>query len=472
MEFNVNKYKKLITNTAVLALGTLGSKLLVFLLMPLYTRLLSSSQYSTADIISQTANLLIPLVSLGMYEAVFRFAMDRERDSRRTLTTGLFMTLAGAGVLALFLPLLCKIEYFDGYFILIYLYVLCSSVHYLVSRYTRAIGQNTLFAVQGIVSTALNIGFNIIFLVFFDMGVTGYVLSVIVADFIAAGFLFVRLRLWKSISIRHFDRGLLREMLRYSVPLIPTTVFWWVTNVADRYIIRGVLGDGINGLYAAAFKIPTILLLLSSVFTEAWQFSAVTERDEGKSEHAEFFSVVFNSFQGMLFISASVLIAFSKIFARILFAPSYYEAWQYMPLLVSATVYSSLVTFMGSVYLVDKKSIHSFITAFIGAAVNMALNVLLIGPMGANGAALATFVCYLIVYIIRAVTTKKMIPFKQYPVKVTANTVIILAQSVFLIFELPLMYAAQLIAAALIFALNAKPILGGVAKVLRKIKRK
>ena len=471
MEFKVNKYTKLVTNTAVLALGTLGSKILVFLLMPLYTRLLSSSEYSTADIISQTANLLIPLISLGMYEAVFRFAMDKERDSRRTLTTGLFMTLAGAGVFALFLPLLCKIEYFDGYFILIYLYVLGASVHYLVSRYTRAIGQNTLFALQGIISTALNIGFNIIFLVFFDMGVTGYVLSVIVADFVSAMFLFLKLRLWKDIAFKHFDKALLREMLKYSVPLIPTTVFWWVTNVADRYIIRGVLGDEINGLYAAAFKIPTILLLLSSVFTEAWQFSAVTERDEGKSEHAEFFGVVFNSFQGMLFISASALIAFSQLFAKILFAPSYFEAWRFMPLLITATVYSSLVTFMGSVYLVDKKSMHSFVTAFIGAAVNMVLNILLIGPMGANGAALATFVCYLLVYMIRAVTTKKMIPFKQYPVKVTLNTVIILTQSAFLIFELPLMYAVQLIGAVLIFALNAKPILGGVAKVLKKVKR-
>ena len=468
----MNKYKKLITNTAVLAIGTLGSKLLVFLLMPLYTRLLSSSEYSTADIISQTANLLIPLISLGMYEAVFRFAMDRERDSRKTLTTGLFMTLAGAGVFALFLPILCKIDYFDGYFILIYLYVLCSSIHYLVSRYTRAIGQNTLFAVQGILSTALNIGLNIVFLIGFDMGVTGYVLSVIAADFLATVFLFFKLGLWKSISPKHFDKKLLREMLRYSVPLIPTTVFWWVTNVADRYIIRGVMGDEINGLYAAAFKIPTILLLLSSVFTEAWQFSAVTERDEGKSEHAEFFSVVFNSFQGMLFISASVLIAFSKLFAKILFAPSYFLAWQYMPLLICATVYSSLVTFMGSVYLVDKKSMLSFITAFIGAAVNMVLNFALIGPMGANGAALATFICYLLVYIIRAITTKKMIPFKQYPVKVMANTVIILVQSAFLVFELPLMYAVQAIGAALIFALNAKPILGGVAKVLRKVKRK
>ena len=465
----MNKYKKLITNTAVLALGTLGSKILVFLLMPLYTRLLTSAQYSTADIISQTANLLIPLISLGMYEAVFRFAMDKDIKSEKVLTTGLYVTLAGGAVFALFLPLLCKIEYFDGYFPLVYLYVVCASVHYLVSRYTRAIGENTLFAIQGIISTALNITFNIIFLIGFGLGVTGYVLSVVLSDFLVSLFLFIKLGLFKKISPSDFSRSLFGRMLKYSVPLIPTTVFWWVTNVADRYIIRAVLDDSINGLYAAAFKIPTILLLLSSVFTEAWQFSAVVEKDEGgKKEHAEFFGVVFSSFQGMLFMSAALLIALSKIFASILFAPSYFDAWRYMPLLIAATVYSSLVTFMGSVYLVDKKSMLSFITAFAGAIINIVLNVLLIGPYGANGAAFATFVCYVTVYIIRAITTKRMIPFNQHTVKVGLNTALIIMQSLVLLAEYEYAYLVQAFSIILIFALNARPILAGAIKILKR----
>ncbi len=465
----MNKYTKLITNTAVLALGTLGSKLLVFFLMPLYTRLLSSSEYSTADIITQTANLLIPLVSLGMYEAVFRFAMDKHRSKEEVLTTGLFMTLAGGAVFGIAVPFCSCIAYFDGYFVLIYIYVLTSSVHYLVSRYTRAIGKNTLFAVQGILATALNILFNIIFLIGFDMGVTGYVASVIVSDFLMIVFLFIALGLPGQIRLSRFNRELLAEMLKYSVPLIPTTVFWWVTNVSDRYIIKGVIGDATNGLYAAAFKIPTILLLLSSVFTEAWNFSAVVESVDGKQAHAEFFGRVFNSFQGLLFMSAAGLIAFSKLFASILFAPSYYEAWRYMPLLIVATVYSSLVTFMGSVYLVDKKSMMSFITAFIGALVNIGLNILLIKPLGANGAALATFVCYFIVYIIRAVTTKKLIPFDQHTVKVALNTAILLVQTVFMLFELRCWIIVQIAGIAAIFALNAGPILGGIGRLLKKL---
>lgn len=467
----MNKYKKLITNTALLAMGTLGSKLIVFFLLPLYTAYLTASEYSTADIIAQTANLLIPLISLGMYEAVFRFAMDREISPEKVFATGLYTTLAGGAVFALFLPLLCKIEFFDGYFVLVYFYVVCASIHYLVSRYTRAIGHNSLFALQGIISTALNVALNIVFLVGYDMGVTGYVLSTIISDFVTSLFLFCVLKLWKNLKLSNFDKTLFKSMLKYSVPLIPTTVFWWITNVSDRYIIRAIIGDTENGLYAAAFKIPTILLLLSSVFTEAWQFSAVTEKDEGKEEHAEFFGVVFHSFQGLLFISAAGLIAFSKVFAVILFDASYFEAWRYMPLLIMATVYSSLVTFMGSVYLVDKKSILSFITALIGATVNLVLNVLLIGPMGPNGAALATLICYVVVYIIRAVTTRKSIRFNQYPVKVLVNTLILSVQTVFLVFRLPFAYAVQALGIVLIFIINARPIINGVMRVLRRGKR-
>lgn len=468
---NVNKYKKLITNTAVLALGTLGSKLIVFFLMPLYTSLLTPGEYSTADIISQSANLLIPLISLGMYEAVFRFAMDKELELSKVLSTGLFSTLAGSALFAVFLPLLCQIEYFDGYFPLIYVYVLFASIHYLVSRFTRAIGQNTLFAFQGILSTAFNVAFNILFLVGFNMGVLGYVLSTVIADLLTSLFLFMKLKLWRSIKLKNFDFSLLKSMLKYSVPLIPTTVFWWITNVSDRYIIKGMLGGDINGLYAAAFKIPTILLLLSSVFTEAWQFSAVSESDAGKKEHAEFFGVVFHSFQGLLFMSAACLIALSQMFAKLLFAASYYDAWRYMPLLIMATVYSSLVTFMGSVYLVDKKSILSFITAFIGAAVNVTLNIVLIKPYGANGAAFATLICYVVVYIIRTFTAKRSLRFNRHPVKVTVNTLILSIQTLFLILEFPYALLVQALGVVLIFAFNAGPIIDGIMRVLKRGKR-
>ena len=72
----MNKYKKLLSNTLIFGIGTFSSKVMVYLLMPLYTALLSKAEYSTADLITQAANLLMPLAAIGMYDGIFRFAID------------------------------------------------------------------------------------------------------------------------------------------------------------------------------------------------------------------------------------------------------------------------------------------------------------------------------------------------------------------------------------------------------------
>lgn len=466
----MNKYQKLLSNTAILGVGTFASKILVFLLLPLYTAYLSAAEYGTADIITQSANLLMPLLSLGVCDAVFRFTLDRDIDRRRVLTTGLYVIFAGFLVFAALFPLLNLIEYFEGYMWLIILYAFIANVHSLLAQYCRASGMTAFFALQGIIATALTIALNILFLVVLDIGLLGYVLSVVLSDAAVALLIIIVIRRDFSLSLKRIDKELGKLMLRFSVPLIPTTVFWWITNVSDRYMIKGFIGDEINGLYAAAFKIPTMLILLSGIFIEAWQFSAVTERDtESRKEHEVFFGTVFDSFQGMLYISGAGLIAFSKIFAKVLFADSYYTAWEYMPILIVATVFSSLVTFMGSVYLVDKKSVHSFVTSMIGALVNIALNLVLIPTvLGANGAALATFLSYFVVFIIRAANTRKMIRFNLHTSKLIVNTVIIAVQTAFMVLELPLWWVVQIGATLSIFVINANPILGGVKKLLRR----
>lgn len=461
------KYKKLISNTAILGIGTFGSKLLVFLLMPLYTHYLSTAQYSDADLITQTANLLLPLVSAGVCEAVFRFTLDDAYEKRDVFSSGLVTILFGSVVLALASPFLSLISYFGKYTWLIYLYVISSCIHSLCAQFVRAEGKSVLFAGQGIIGTAVTIALNVLFLVVYDMGVIGYVLSVVISDIVTSILLLFPCKVYKNISLSLINKNTVKKMLKFSIPLIPTTVFWWITNVADRYMVNSMIGSEINGLYAAAYKIPSLLILLSGIFIEAWQFSALTERKN--PDAVNFFGVVFESFQGVMFMAATVMISFSQIIPMILFAPSYYEAWRYMPILISATVFSSLVTFMGSVYLVNKKSILSFITAFIGALVNVVLNLILIPtPLGANGAAVATFASYFIVFIIRAINSRNHIPFDLHTVKLVINTAIVTAQTVFILFEFPLWQAVQILASVIILVINMSPILKGVKRILKR----
>ena len=466
-EKSANKYKTLLSNTAILGVGTFASKLLVYFLMPLYTACLTSDQFGRADLIAQTANLLIPILSVSICDAVFRFTLDRAKDRGSVLSAGLLVLLIGAVV---GMPIALAFEavpYFSGgYGWLIVAYVLASNFHTLCANFLRASGKTALFAAQGICATALTIGFNLLFLLGFSMKVTGYVLSVVLADVLVGIGLFVFCGLWRSIDLRAVTRSQVGEMLRYSAPLIPTTIFWWITNVSDRYMIAWFCGDSINGLYAAAFKIPTLLILASGIFIEAWHFSAVTEQDDGRQ--SQFFSAVFDSFQAVMFMAGAGLCAFAKVCAVLLFDDSYYAAWQYMPVLLLATVFSSLVTFMGSVYLVEKKSLNSFYTSLIGALVNLVLNFLLIPIWGAQGAALATFACYLVVFIIRACNTQRYIRFDLHPLKLTFNTVLMGVQCALMLIEPPLWWLWQAGIVAAIFAINAGPILRGIMQILRR----
>jgi O-antigen/teichoic acid export membrane protein len=430
----MDKYKKLFSNATILGIGTFSSKLLVFFLVRFYTSCLTKAEYGTADLITQTATFLIPILSLGIYDAVFRFCIDDVNNRKRILSSGLILLTASSVIFAFFTPLLDLISLTEGYGWLIILYAISSSLHSLFAQFVRSRGEMKLFAIQGIVGTVLTISFNLIFLLGFDMDVLGYVLSVVLADALCSIFIFLVSGFHKEIDLSLFDFKTVKSMLRYSLPLIPTTIFWWVTNVSDRYMIRYMIDADTNGLYAVSNKLPTILILISGIFCEAWQYSAVKEKGDGERAHSDFFAKTFDNFQAVMFISATFLIAFSQIATRILTTGDYFESWRYIPILSCATIFSSLVTFMGVIYLMEKKSMLSFYTALIGALLNLGLNYLLIPtPLGANGAAIATFASYFVVFIIRAINTKKYMDFKMNLPVLICNTLIVIAQSLILL---------------------------------------
>lgn len=461
-----NKYKTLISNTMLISLGTFGSKLLVFFMVRFYTGYLTPADYGTADLITQTANLLFPLISLGITEGVFRFAVDHAKSRQHIFTVGLYTITAGSVLLAAALPLLSLVPELKQYLWLIALFTMASCYHSLCAQFIRAEGKTALFAVQGMINTVLVIGLNILFLAVLHYGVTGYVLSVALADILCTLLLIFKEKLWRQLIVRPSGAAW-REMLRYSIPMIPTTIFWWITSVSDRYMVNGFIGSDANGIYAVAYKLPTILTLLSGIFMEAWQFSAVSESHGNRREHVQFYSKVWCSFQSMLFVAAAVIVAFAKPEIKLLAAPEYYSAWVYVPVLAAAMVFSSFVSYVGSVYMVEKKSVRSFTTAMIGALLNIGLNLLLIpSELGVQGAAIATFASYFVVFVIRAVDARRFIPFKLYTLGVVENAVLLTVQIVFMVLELPGWKIAQGVCIALLLYLNSKPLLASVKRVL------
>ena len=476
---NMNKYKKLLSNTGLITLGTFGSKILVFFLTPLYTYLLTDAEFGSADLLAQTAKLLLPILSLGITEAVFRFAMDRAEDPKKVLTAGFTVLGAGALLYVIAAPVLGLFEMFHGSVWLIVCYTAASSLHTMVSLYIRTKDHFKFYAVQGVVNTLLVILFNLLFLMVFDLGVTGYVLSVAVADFAVFLLIFAVEKLWRDlVPLCSVPKKLWKDMLRYSIPLIPNTVFWWIISVSDRYMVTHFVGQGANGIYAAAYKIPTLITLVCQVFAQAWTYSSVLEDD--KKERSEFFSRVFTFYLAVLFVGASGIILFSKLFTGVLFHESYYESWRYIPVLTLATVFSSLVTFMGSVYTVSKKSLPAMLTVTAGAITNIVLNFLLIPKtlggvslvgMGAMGAAIATLISYAVVFAARAATAKSHVPFDMHLPLLGMNTLLVGAQALLMIMEVPLWWLWEGLLVMAVVLLNARALLPYLKKVLHFAKK-
>ncbi len=448
----MNKYKKLLSNTIIFGIGTFGSKILVFLLMPLYTSVLKKSDFGIVDLIIQTSNLLIPIVSLGIANAVIRFGLDRSIKKSDVFSIGLVTILLGFGIFLVLIPVLHRITYISDYTALIYIFVFMSCLRTLCSQFVRAKEYVRLYALDGVLSTITIIIFNVLFLVVLKLGITGYVLAIVISDLLSTIFLFFSANLKRYVKLKNINRDLAKAMLKYSIPLIPATIFWWITNVSNRFIVAYSLGSEANGLFAASYKIPTIVVLISNIFMDAWQMSAVS--DDDKASRARFFSKVFNVYQSVLFLCASGIVLFSKLITKILVSNAYYPSWQYIPFLVMATTFSCLVTFLGSVYMVEKKSILTLSTTVVGAVVNVILTFLLIQKYKVNGAAFATFISYLIVFLLRANNTKSFINIKWHVSKLLLNSIIVLCQSFIMIYEIKYWLAYQIIFVIAMLILN------------------
>ena len=466
----MGRFKKLLSNTAILGAGTFISKVLVFLLMPLYTACLSSAEFGVADILMQTANLIIPIAVIGIADGLFRFTIDADPSRRKQIfTISVITLLIGMIPLALLIQICGLFSVYQGYVWLVFFYICAANLHLIAANYVRGCDKTKTFALQGIINTALVIILNIIFLVVFDMGVTGYLLSVVLADFLVSIGLILFCKLYKDITLKGINKGLVREIFKFSIPYIPLTLMWTITSVSDRFVILATLGDNatsINGLYAAAYKLPTLITIAGGIFMKAWHISSVSESDE--RERSAFFGNVYKNYLCLMFAGGACLIAFSKLFTKILLDDSYYSSWQYVPILAIAMIFSTFTEFLGSVYFVHKRSSRSLVTAAVGALTNIVLNFTLIPIWGASGAAVATAACYGLVFLIRVVDTQKFIRFERSIVKTTINTVLIIAQVAFMVIEPPYWWVYQIgfVAFALVF--NGKEVLHSVLKLIKK----
>lgn len=402
-----NRYGKLAKNSIVFTIGNMGSKLISLILIPLYTYCLSTDQFGTVDLVTTTLSLLLPIVTMSVYDAVLRFVMDENYDKKTVLNNGLMLTLLGFIIAVLMYPVFMMIFPFGNFIKYFYLLLLTQSINSSVSQFVRASGKVKLFASVGIIGAFVVLTANIIFLVVLHWGIAGYLMALISADIVSFFFLLIFGKVYRYLSIHKMNRKLLKTMLVYSMPLIPNALMWWVMGVSDRFIITYFLGVGANGLYAIANKIPNVLNIINTIFFQAWQMSAIEEAESNSK--SQFYTNVFNIFSATMLVFTSVFLVLLKWVMTFAVSPNYYESWKYVPFLLLGIVFASFSGFLGTNYIAAKNTTGVFRTSAVGAVINIAVNFTLIPVIGINGASISTMLSFLVIWILRIYDTRQFV---------------------------------------------------------------
>lgn len=430
MAVSKQSYKRLFTNTIIFAIGSFGSKLLVLILVPLYTAALSPEQYGTVDLVAQTANILLPIFTLSIADAALRFGLDAKEpaERQRVYTTCLSVLVCGLLIMALIFPLLSLFDYLDGFTLILYIYVWTAALRQLNSTYTRSLEKVRLFALDGVLTTLTMILFNILFLLKFKWGMEGYLLAIILSDLCSSIFLVTAAKLWRHISPRRLSFDFLKELLRFSAPLVPTTLLWLITSISDRFIITAFHGEAMNGINSIAYKIPTVITTIFTMFSQAWNMSVIQENDE--TARRDFYTSVFSLNQSFMYVLAAGVLMINRPLTYVWVNAKYHEAMLYSPILTLATVFTCFNVFLGSVYIAEKKTKRSLATSLAAGIINIVLNLALIPKYGIYGAAGATLAAYGIVFFYRLADTRKLIAFDFSMAKIAVNSLLMCAMMV------------------------------------------
>jgi O-antigen/teichoic acid export membrane protein len=378
--------------------------------------------------------------------------------------------LGGLAVFALFAPLLNRIEMFEGYALWLYFYVFFGSIKSCCSLFVRSAGYVRLFAFDGLFTTVMNICFNLLFMWGLGMGVHGFLLSVILADFASIIFVSWAANLKQYVRLFGLQRHLRGSMYRFCLPMIPTAVMWWVTGLSAGFFIESFMGIDHTGLYKAAFRLPNIIVIISTIFSQAWNMSAITENNSRTV--AKFYSNVFNIFQSAIYIMAAGLLLVIRPALQLMTASEFANAYRVSAVLIMAVVFTCFSTFVGSVYVASKKSMRSMLTALVGAALNVVLNLILIPQWGLYGAATSILISYIAVFAVRAADSRKIVRMDLKLRKMFINSLILAGMgTIVLTVENTAVYYGGLSGLFLMaMVINLGAALSAVQMVLRKSK--
>ena len=429
----MNQKVELIKNTVIIAIGKLSTQILSFLLLPLYTAQLSPSEYGTYDFLVTLSVFLLPIITLLMEESMFRFLIDAddEKSKKKVITQTIKFTVIGTvifsivAIIAVYIlnnilknniatidnsSILVSLGDFN-YGVLFIFFVISNILIGLSNSLSRGLGKIKLYSLSNFVLGLSTILLNLFFILVVKAGVIGLLFANTIANTLTALYIFKKLKLKNYISFKTTDSKLQKEMIKYSVPLVPNSLSWIIINLSDRIIITAFMDSAANGIYSIANKFPYILNTVYGFFYTAWKESAAKIlKQENK---VEYYNSIYKDMKKILFAAVLCLIAVMPIAFPIFVNAEYNEAYKHIPMLILATYFANLSSFYGGIFSAYKNTKIMGTTTVAAAIINILINVLLIKYIGLYAAVISTFVSNLIIYWYRKRALKLLVKLKE-----------------------------------------------------------
>lgn len=404
--------KELIKNTFIIAIGKFSTQIVSFLLLPLYTSKLLPEENGSYDLIITIITFLTPFITLTLEESMFRFLIDsRSKKEEKSIITQTILTiLTTLSIACLIVFLVIKIFSINTTKLFIP-YIIAVVLMALMNALVRGLGRLELYSLSNFILSVTTIVLNVVLLLGTNLKVDGLLLSVIIANLMMVIFLAVRLNLKSYINPKLINKKLMKEMLTYSIPLIPHSLSWTIINLSDRIIITYFLGEASNGIYATSNKFPTIINTVYNYFAIAWKESAAKALHENDSN--KYYNKIYVSLKNIVYAATIVVIAAIPFIFSILINSRYNNAYMYIPILVFSVYFSNMANFYGGIFSAYKNTRIIGATTLISAIINLLINLLFIKLIGIYAAAISTLISSVILYTYRKYKIKSLVKLKK-----------------------------------------------------------
>lgn len=404
--------KNLAKNTIIIAIGKMCTQLLNFFLLPLYTYLLSKEEYGIVELLNTYVSLLLPVLTLQIEQGIFLFLAEAREKVERTkeiMSTSIFFMCVAcmiSGIAGIFLQDIFNSSY-TVYLILNLIAIAWSNT---LLQSARGLGDMAGYSVGSFLTGAVTVVLNIVFLVYMRQGSVGILKATFCGNIACILFLLIRIKIFRFFSIKKIRRAVLKEMLRYSFPLVPNTLAWWAISASDRTVVSWFLGIGYNGILSVAHKFASMYMIVYNVFNYSWTEAVVVNAadEQGKKFLQKTLNTAFDFFSSMCIgIIACIPFVFS-----LLVNSEYEYAYSFIPLFMLASLFNVLTSLYGALYIAKKMTKEIAVTTIIIGIINIALNAGLISYIGLWASAVSSVVAYGIIVIYRAVEIKKIFSIK------------------------------------------------------------